>query len=175
MAEAADVIDLTLDDSSDEEGQPAVHGNLNDVPRAHLLAAIDTVPELRLRQIIKKLVDEEPAFERALLDELVAVKKRTHEAMSRWGICDNCEEEFDVSELRYEEECTYHTGGLEVDVDQFADHDERCHGPMDTEENRRSFPQGFYWNCCEGQGADHPGCEVGQHVPRTPETKRRRI
>jgi len=111
MAEAVDVIDLTLDsDSSDEEGQPAIYGNLNDVPRAHLLAAIDTVPESRLRQIIKKLVDEEPAFERALLDELVTVKKRTHEAMSRWGICDNCEEEFDVSELRYEEECTYHTG-----------------------------------------------------------------
>ena len=69
----------------------------------------------------------------------------------------------------------YLTGDVEVDITQFADHDESCHGPMDTEENRRSFPQGFFWNCCEGKGADHPGCEVGQHVAWEPETKRRRI
>lgn len=41
-------------------------------------------------------------------------------------------------------------GNVEVDVDQFADHDEKCHGPMDTDENRRDFPEGLHWNFCEG-------------------------
>jgi len=168
----AEVIDLTLDDSSDE-GEPAVL--VDDVSRTHLLAAIDTVPELRLRHVITKLVNEDPAVERALLRELVTVKKRTRAMMPRWEICQNCEEEFDVSEARDDEECTYHTGDVEVDEEQFPDHDERCHGPMDTDENRRSFPEGFYWNCCEGQGANHPGCQVGRHVPSAPEMKRRRM
>ena len=66
-------------------------------------------------------------------------------------------------------------GDLEVDIDEFADHDEGVHGPMDTDENRRSFPEGFYWNCCGSRGADHPGCEGGQHVPRAIGNKRRRL
>ena len=108
MAEAANVIDLTLDDSSDEE-EPAVHVDLNDVRRTQLLAAIDAVPESHLRQIIRKLVDEDPAVEHALLGELVTVK-RTREVMSRWETCNNCEGEFDVSEPRDDEECIYHSG-----------------------------------------------------------------
>lgn len=60
---------------------------------------------------------------------------------------------------------------MEVNIDFFADHDENCHGPMDTEENRRDFPEGFYWNCCETDGAAD-GCEKGQHVPNN---KRSRI
>ena len=104
-----EIIDLTLDDSSDElEEEPGVH--VDYVPRTLLHDAIDTVPESRLRQIIKNLVDEDPAVERAVLEELVTVKKRTREIISRWEICANCEEEFDVSEPRDDEECTYHTG-----------------------------------------------------------------
>lgn len=40
-----------------------------------------------------------------------------------------------------------HVGAVEVDWDSdvWADHDERCHGPIDTRDNRRSFPQGFTW------------------------------
>lgn len=62
-------------------------------------------------------------------------------------------------------------GELDVNEEEFPDHDEACHGPMDTPENRRDHPQGFTWSCCDENGR-HPGCEVGQHVPRT---KKRRM
>ena len=55
-------------------------------------------------------------------------------------------------------------GELECDDDAFEDHDEACHGPTDTEENRRDYPEHFIWTCCDENGlAD--GCEIGEHVP----------
>jgi hypothetical protein len=57
-------------------------------------------------------------------------------------------------------------GELEVDWegDFWADHDERCHGIIDSEESRKEHPEGFIWDCCDEEG-DEEGCEVGEHVP----------
>lgn len=107
----SDVIDLTVSSGSDEssnEGEPAVHVNAASKSQLHI--AIDTVPESRLRYVLKILVDKDPAVERAVLKELVTVKKRTNVVMPRWEICANCEEEFDVSQRRDDEECMYHSG-----------------------------------------------------------------
>lgn len=38
-----------------------------------------------------------------------------------------------------------HDGEIGVDEDEWPDHDERCHGPIDTKYNRRNFPEGFKW------------------------------
>jgi len=48
------------------------------------------------------------------------------------------------------------------DEDFWADHDEDCHGPIDTEENREQYPQGFSWDCCDEVGTA-PGCTKGHH------------
>lgn len=55
-------------------------------------------------------------------------------------------------------------GSLEVDYDAdvWADHDENCHGEIDTDENRESFPEGFVWDCCNKAGYRR-GCSVGRH------------
>jgi hypothetical protein len=44
---------------------------------------------------------------------------------------------------------------LEVDFDSgfWADHDEDCHGSIDTDEMRKEFPDGFIWDCCDKHGA----------------------
>jgi hypothetical protein len=34
---------------------------------------------------------------------------------------------------------------------------------VDTPENRRKFPDGFVWSCCDGDTEDY-GCERGVHV-----------
>lgn len=52
-------------------------------------------------------------------------------------------------------------GGDEED-DFWADHDEECHGPIDTEEMREQFPEGFTWDCCNQVGTA-PGCTKGHH------------
>jgi hypothetical protein len=49
------------------------------------------------------------------------------------------------------------------DSDFWADHDEDCHGTIDTEENREEFPEGFIWSCCEKDMSD-PGCQIGRHL-----------
>jgi len=46
--------------------------------------------------------------------------------------------------------------------DFWADHDEDCHGMIDTEEMRREFPEGFSYPCC-GQDGTAAGCTRGMH------------
>ncbi|RTE69316.1 hypothetical protein BHE90_016304, partial [Fusarium euwallaceae] len=61
-------------------------------------------------------------------------------------------------------DCRYHSGERKVDWDGdfWADHDENCHGPIDTEENREDYPEGFFWTCCDRPG-DTLGCRRGKH------------
>jgi hypothetical protein len=64
---------------------------------------------------------------------------------------------------------------MEVDWsgDFWADTDEDCHGPIDSDENRSEYPEGFKWSCC-GQLGDAPGCEETTHKAEPPPRKRRR-
>lgn len=60
--------------------------------------------------------------------------------------------------------CSYISGRLEVDDenDFWADHDEDCHGTIDTPEMREEYPEGFFWTCCDKLGTDE-GCTRGRH------------
>lgn len=87
-----------------------------------------------------------------------AVAKR-----QRYEICIQCEEEYDVL-INDKESCEWHEGELEVDDEYWADHDERCHGPIDTDGNRADHPDGFKWSCCDATGADE-GCKLSRHRP----------
>lgn len=203
--EVIDLTDLTesSDQDSDDEGQDsnsedsASEASDEDIPlnatsRAQLRVAISTVSEVRLREILGYLVDTNPAVEEALTRQLVARRRDAQAVAPRWDTCDNCDEEYDASLDRKDDECVFHPGlqfrffasddfsdgdrakgELEVDETQFADHDEACHGPMDTLENRRDFPQGFTWTCCDEDGSSE-GCVHGEHRPAVPR-KRRRI
>ena len=84
---------------------------------------------------------------------------------TRYAHCVNCKEEFDVTDNMDDAGCVYHEGELEVDEDMFEDHDEDCHGPMDSDQNRIDFPEGFAWNCCDEDGRSE-GCQTGRHVER---------
>ncbi|KAI0913978.1 hypothetical protein F4823DRAFT_575134 [Ustulina deusta] len=55
-------------------------------------------------------------------------------------------------------------GELNVDYDSevWDDHDEDCHGMIDTVENRVEFPEGFIWDCC-GKLGYRGGCKRGRH------------
>ncbi|MDI1492373.1 MAG: hypothetical protein OHK93_003587 [Ramalina farinacea] len=84
---------------------------------------------------------------------------------TRYTRCDNCKEEFDVTDNLDDEAFVYHDGELEVNEDMFADHDEDCHGPMDSEQNRIDYPEGFAWSCCNEDGSN-AGCLTGRHLER---------
>ncbi len=190
MPSSSNVIDLTLESSGGESGKRRpekrkASTQITEAAKAELYRAIGSVSADRLRLIVTQLVDEDPHVQQAMLSKLVTVKKKkeTHTVVSRWETCAHCNEDFDVSWPRDDGECTYHSGGfapapqvlvvvltiplgdLEVDEEGFPDHDEDCHGPMDTDENRREFPESFIWNCCEMDGTSE-GCETGRHVPK---------
>ncbi|KAG8159973.1 hypothetical protein KVR01_010610 [Diaporthe batatas] len=85
-------------------------------------------------------------------------------ASDQFFICVRCGETFS-EESNSSKACTYHHGELELgddDDDFWADHDERCHGTIDTKEMREEYPEGFTWDCCDQVGTA-PGCTKGHH------------
>lgn len=66
---------------------------------------------------------------------------------------------------------------------EWADWDEDCHGPMDSEENKRLYPRGFKWTCCGTEGGDiyrdvngenRDGCEQDAHIARSVDVSKKR-
>ncbi|KAJ5988154.1 hypothetical protein N7481_003364 [Penicillium waksmanii] len=108
-------------------------------------------------------VASEPAFKPGSL-------KRTR---PRFAVCVNCEKEFDVAE-NTSESCTYHPGNSKPDEDFFADHDEDCHGIIDTDEMREEYPDGYIYECCKRNGEEEP-CIKDWHEPTDPEAAKRRL
>ncbi|MCJ1265609.1 hypothetical protein MMC22_005489 [Lobaria immixta] len=93
---------------------------------------------------------------------------------TRYAMCENCAEEFDVAD-NLKGYCCWHDGELEPDYDGdfWADHDERCHGIIDTEDMRSVYPEGFIYSCCDGDGHSE-GCKTGRHVEQDLISKRPR-
>ncbi|GAP87379.1 hypothetical protein SAMD00023353_2700310 [Rosellinia necatrix] len=134
-----------------------------------------SVPDAKAKSILLALCSDDGSLaHRAseFLDLIETLEKKPptldpanlkRKATSEIKICVQCQEPF------YEEEngdkaCTYHDGDLEEDSDSdvWADHDENCHGPIDTVENRMDFPEGFIWSCCQKLG-HRRGCTKGRH------------
>ncbi|KAF4974375.1 hypothetical protein FZEAL_8707 [Fusarium zealandicum] len=93
-------------------------------------------------------------------------------ATSDLFVCVQCDETF-TSGDNNDKECAYHWGELEVDDsrDFWADHDENCHGIIDTEEMRDEYPEGFIWSCCDQLG-NTTGCKFGRHESHPDKSKR---
>lgn len=43
-----------------------------------------------------------------------------------------------------------------------GDHDEDCHGTIDSNWARREYPGGFTWTCCGEKGDETKGCTSGK-------------
>lgn len=118
------MIDLTqLTESSEEDNDDDENSSrssdsessyeeilLDEVTRAQLHTAIDTVTERRLRDILRGLADTIPSVEMALVKELVTVERQTRDVIPRWETCVCCDEEFEVNMQREDGECVFHPG-----------------------------------------------------------------
>ncbi|KZV97811.1 hypothetical protein EXIGLDRAFT_832568 [Exidia glandulosa HHB12029] len=162
------VVDLT---QSSDDAAPADNAQLRALEDAIRVCPTDILVESVIR-----LVRTDHTVQRAFSKELVGVsKKRKNNApaaapVAKWQTCDQCGEHYDATEE--DQECCYHDGELEVDEECFEDHDEDCHGPMDTPANRRDWPENFKWTCCD-ETTNSEGCRTGEHVPK--QDKRRRV
>ena len=82
--------------------------------------------------------------------------------VARYATCKNCEQEFDATK-NFSEACNYHDGDLEVNFESstWDDWNEDTWGPID-ERLEEDFPEGFKWDCCEGDG-NARGCQTDWH------------
>jgi hypothetical protein len=80
---------------------------------------------------------------------------------ARFATCENCKEEFDVTE-NYSEACQYHPGGMERDDSWFIDCDD---WPENDDFDREEYPEGHIWTCCDSRG-NEVGCEISRHEER---------
>ncbi|UZP33139.1 hypothetical protein NXS19_000955 [Fusarium pseudograminearum] len=129
-------------------------------------------PEHQIRAILRALCQDQGIRDRVLghLDDLLATddtptNSKKRKADDELCICVQCDEAFIKSENTDDTACYYHWGELEVDydADAWADHDESCHGTIDTEEMRKENPDGFIWTCCDKPGGGEAGCKLGKH------------
>ncbi|KAK0637442.1 hypothetical protein B0T17DRAFT_464177, partial [Bombardia bombarda] len=73
--------------------------------------------------------------------------------------CIQCEEP--LFEDDSDKDCYYHN--VDHESSAWNDWDERCFGRVDTEENRKSYPKGFLYDCYNGDGDSEGCCKVGRH------------
>ncbi|KAJ7075172.1 hypothetical protein B0H15DRAFT_894514 [Mycena belliarum] len=174
-----EIIDLTGDATSEsedgqaerEEDPDTSFNGLDEASRARLHAAIFTVPEARLRDVLAGLIDSVPAVYHALARELVVNTPITRVVVPRWETCANCRETYDVHDDEGEEECVFHPGDLQVNEAMFGDHDEDRFGPMDSTQMRDRHPENFAWSCCSGNGLTE-GCVTSRHAPASHKKQR---
>ncbi|KAJ8072016.1 hypothetical protein AAF712_009643 [Marasmius tenuissimus] len=189
VPEGAEVIDLTaLSDGPSDEDETESDGDSSDGEelvvdansREELRVALRTVPAARLQEIIMALVMQIPAVERAMTKEFVGPKagalKRQREEEDVDGDgeqterCVRCHEEYVAAD---EGECAIHPGQLKVNYEAFVDWDEEVHGPMESEETKREYPENYTWTCCKEDGVS-TGCVKTKHEPAPGHNKRRR-
>ncbi|KAK3935499.1 hypothetical protein QBC46DRAFT_397417 [Diplogelasinospora grovesii] len=140
-----------------------------------------------VRAILTALCDDSEVKDKALayLDRLepeAKVKARApgmgesinkkRKAESEIKICVQCDDTF-LEDDNSPRNCRYHSGDMEMDDDSSAwyDWDERCHGTMDSKENRKLYPDGFVWTCCDEEGSA-PGCKYGRHQSNPEKSKK---
>jgi len=179
------VIDLTNSDSgsSDQDdetrsstvsSEPPNDGRPNSSIPKPLAKAVSSVSGKRLREIVLDLAAQVPAAKQFLERELLVANGAKRPSTVRWETCEKCAEEFDIGEEREDGECVYHPGEMMPDYEEgFVDWDEACHGPIDTEENRRQYPENFIWTCCDELGIAS-GCVRDEHAPARASRKRAR-
>ena len=153
--------------------------------------AIDTAPDHRIRAVLRAVcaLDEKvmkrcQTFYRDIaakeekadsdsdrisivnLTTANAGNSRKRKAEGKLSICVRCLDSFD-EEDNHKYACRYHPGEREPDFegDSWVDHDEDCHGTIDTEEMFDNYPDGFIWRCCDRLG-DSAGCTKGFHSAR---------
>ncbi|KAB5575651.1 hypothetical protein GE09DRAFT_1281479 [Coniochaeta sp. 2T2.1] len=146
---------------------------------------LEKVSDEALRRVLTALCESDPDIEKKAskcLDAFISDEYRSHldgserqeatagtkrkadESLPEVFVCQNCGDGF-LEEHNDDEACFHHPGYLEVDdeSDFWADHDEKCHGTIDTDEMRKAFPDGFIWDCCGESGDGKRGCEYARH------------
>ncbi|KAM3532735.1 hypothetical protein NHJ13051_000198 [Beauveria bassiana] len=135
------------------------------------MGLFDNVSEKHMRAVLRALCKDTDICTKALamVDKLEKAERsamadnNVGESEAKLAICVRCEKAFSIDDNE-KHDCVYHNGDLYPDEDDPAwyDHDVRCHGDLDTPENRKNYPEAFLWDCCD-EVSTTEGCKMGRH------------
>ncbi|OIW29739.1 hypothetical protein CONLIGDRAFT_343301 [Coniochaeta ligniaria NRRL 30616] len=102
-------------------------------------------------------------------------KRKADESVPELRTCKKCGWGFLDEFNKSGEACCSHPGSLVVDPTSstWVGWEEDDHGPKDSEENRKLWPKGFRWDCCDDAGDEREGCQNEWHEPVP--TKKQRV
>ncbi|KAF7185493.1 hypothetical protein HII31_13190 [Pseudocercospora fuligena] len=137
--------------------------------------AITTAPEIRLRALLRNIVQRVPEAHAIATRTLLASTTTAGVKRKAFEKCKNCGDDYNVSE-NYKGACVYHEGVKEVDYESstWDDHDPRCHGEPSELDDDPTYDDGFPWSCCEQTG-DADGCVISRHQPKDAHVTKRPI
>ncbi|KXT06309.1 hypothetical protein AC578_9194 [Pseudocercospora eumusae] len=137
--------------------------------------AITTAPEVRLRALLRDIVQRVPEAHAIAARTLLASTSTAGVKRKAFEKCKNCGDDYNVS-LNYKGACVYHEGVKELDNmgDFWADHDPNCHGDPGSFVDDPDMEEGFVWSCCEQTGGAD-GCVISKHQPRETHIAKRPI
>ncbi|CAG9984471.1 unnamed protein product [Clonostachys byssicola] len=117
---------------------------------------------------------------------------RKRKATNDLAVCAQCDKPF-YKDDNQPKDCLYHPGSYRIhllllsslnpwkvctlwiwltragesEVDRghhvWDDHDEDCHGEIDSDYMRKEHPEGYIWSCCDKNGKESAGCTRGYH------------
>ncbi|KAF1736549.1 hypothetical protein CRV24_002156 [Beauveria bassiana] len=128
------------------------------------MGLFDNVSEKHLRAVLRALCKDKDICTKALVmveklekaEGSAMADNNVGEREAKLAICVRCEKAFSVDDNE-DYDCVYHN-----DDPAWYDHDVRCHGDLDTPENRKKYPEAFLWDCCD-EVSTTEGCKMGRH------------
>ncbi|KAF7368895.1 hypothetical protein MVEN_00215400 [Mycena venus] len=131
--------------------------------------ALEKAPKVVLERSILEGAQSDSRVAKIFWDALVATDSSSKEKIARFETCRHCKHPFD-STTNDHDSCAWHYGNLVIDEAFWVEQ----YGPTDTKENRKEYPQSFFWDCC-GLQLNADGCLETKHAPFTILKKKGRV
>ncbi|KAJ7471200.1 hypothetical protein B0H11DRAFT_1374731 [Mycena galericulata] len=137
---------------------------------AIFMTALEKTPKDILERTILDEAQKDEHVAKIFWDALVSTESGSsskNKAGAKFDTCRHCKKGFDITKNKKDSSgCAWHYGNLTVDENVWVEYSEIDQGPIDSKENRKLWPQGFFWDCC-GLQLHAAGCLKTEHAPHT--------
>ncbi|KAJ7078483.1 hypothetical protein C8R44DRAFT_754859 [Mycena epipterygia] len=123
--------------------------------------ALVKAPKDTLERAILEAAQRDPRVAKIFWDALVATGSGTgnnNSNIPKFETCRHCKQGFDTTKN------THDSWNLTADEDFWVEYYESEQGPIGSKENRKQWPQSFFWDCC-GLQLNSAGCLKTEHAP----------
>ncbi|KAJ7911062.1 hypothetical protein B0H13DRAFT_2660682 [Mycena leptocephala] len=111
-----------------------------------LKSALAKAPKNILEGSILEAAQNDGRVAKIFWDAFVVAGSDTKKGVAKFETCRHCKQGFDITANSHEN-CVWHYGNLTIDEEVWGEWDTHYgDGPVDSKQNRKHLPQGFYWD-----------------------------